>query len=129
MERDGLLCGRVASGSEREHRRLPTSHRPHLSRDRRDSTHRRRPGDLLPRSRRPPRDATTPTSTTATGNSSARRTSTSRRRLRQRQPDQSACRSTETTVYGMRMNELDALLSEQVAYYRAMAPEYLEDAG
>ncbi|HEX3976733.1 MAG TPA: class I SAM-dependent methyltransferase [Solirubrobacteraceae bacterium] len=27
------------------------------------------------------------------------------------------------------MNELDALLAEQVAYYRAMAPEYLEDAG
>lgn len=29
----------------------------------------------------------------------------------------------------MRMNELDALLAEQVAYYRARAPEYLEDAG
>ncbi len=29
----------------------------------------------------------------------------------------------------MRMNELDALLAEQVAYYRAMAPEYVEDAG
>jgi demethylmenaquinone methyltransferase/2-methoxy-6-polyprenyl-1,4-benzoquinol methylase len=27
------------------------------------------------------------------------------------------------------MNELDALLAEQVAYYRALAPEYLEDAG
>ena len=27
------------------------------------------------------------------------------------------------------MNELDALLAEQVAYYRAMASEYLEDAG
>jgi len=27
------------------------------------------------------------------------------------------------------MNELDALLAEQVDYYRAMAPEYLEDAG
>lgn len=29
----------------------------------------------------------------------------------------------------MRMNELDALLAEQVAYYSAMAPDYLEDAG
>ena len=27
------------------------------------------------------------------------------------------------------MNELDALLAEQVAYYSAMAPDYLEDAG
>jgi SAM-dependent methyltransferase len=27
------------------------------------------------------------------------------------------------------MNEVDALLAEQVAYYRALAPEYLEDAG
>lgn len=27
------------------------------------------------------------------------------------------------------MNELDALLAEQVAYYRARAPEYLQDAG
>jgi SAM-dependent methyltransferase len=33
------------------------------------------------------------------------------------------------TIYGMRMNELDDLLAEQVAYYRAFAPEYLEDAG
>lgn len=32
-------------------------------------------------------------------------------------------------IYGMRMNELDVLLAEQVAYYRAMAPEYLEEAG
>jgi 2-polyprenyl-3-methyl-5-hydroxy-6-metoxy-1,4-benzoquinol methylase len=29
----------------------------------------------------------------------------------------------------MRMNELDALLAEQVAYYNAMAPDYVEDAG
>ena len=27
------------------------------------------------------------------------------------------------------MKGLDALLAEQVAYYRALAPEYLEDAG
>jgi SAM-dependent methyltransferase len=33
------------------------------------------------------------------------------------------------TIYGMRMNELDTLLAEQVAYYRAFAPEYLENAG
>lgn len=32
-------------------------------------------------------------------------------------------------AYPELMGELDALLAEQVAYYRARAPEYLEDAG
>lgn len=32
-------------------------------------------------------------------------------------------------AYPELMGELDALLAQQVAYYRARAPEYLEDAG
>jgi SAM-dependent methyltransferase len=35
----------------------------------------------------------------------------------------------EKDGYGMGVDELDALLAEQVAYYRARAPEYLDDAG
>jgi hypothetical protein len=31
--------------------------------------------------------------------------------------------------YGEPMNELDALLTEQMAYYHVRAPEYLEHAG
>jgi TnsA endonuclease N terminal len=75
-----------------QHRRLPTAHRPHLSRDRRDSSRRRCPADLLSRCRRPPPTRRRRLRPPLPATPPPRRTSTNRRRLRERQPHQSAHR-------------------------------------